>query len=291
MAVDINVYSHSNPNGGPNPLHSSCVGATPLDAGLALDAVMVGGGLGPPLGPPRQHTLTYPQVPADPMLALHAVQNRYHNCGRCHLSETRNKITYVRGNVYSPIVLLGDGPCQSANTVGQPFSGTDGNLQNEILVQVGIHPVSDVCWMQLLGCRAAGHFQTDRAPTDTELVACSERTTMLLRAIRPRVVVCLGRDATRYFFDEPPELWGWKMFTPLDSPDDWVMVGYAHHPSYLVRVIGAAPMYREYAASKSFYGILLDRMPSLTKVTGWQFMPHYVEKTLNGRITVGGVSS
>jgi hypothetical protein len=82
--------------------------------------------------------------------------------------------------------------------------------------------------------------------------------------------------ATRYFFDEAPPVWSFTRFVPQGAPDDWIMVGYAHHPAYLVRCVGAPSMYKEYAAQRTFYSMLAQRMGGIAKVGKWLFLPRYL---------------
>ena len=104
---------------------------------------------------------------------------------------------------------------------------------------------------------------------------------MLLSAIRPRVVVCFGKEATAAFWETPPDVWTWHRVVPPEAPDDWVLVGHARRPDYLAHVIGMPSNYKEYASARTFYGLLQKQVATLTKVSAWrlglQFLSNFVE--------------
>jgi len=279
----IQTYTFHYPQSDDYPRAASCVGTDPFsfEDGLvavnaARNAEVEDKGVAPfpqPLGLNRER-LEFPTLPTrDPVEGVRHVLSAYNNCARCHLCSTRMRVVHERGDAQSAILLLGEGPGRAENDQGQPFVGRAGRLQNEILTDAGLDP-NALYWMNALGCRPATHWQKDRPPTEAELLACSERVYLMLQAIRPRVVVCLGKTATRYFFEEPPSPWGFTRFVPRGSPDDWVMVAHARHPAYLARVIGVASMYKEYAAQRTFYRLLASQAPGLTKVNAWHFLPH-----------------
>jgi len=116
-----------------------------------------------------------------------------------------------------------------------------------------------------------------------EKLACSEHLLMLLRIIRPRVVLCLGKQATSMFWDEPPCPNSWHPFALPDHPDDWIYVGALRHPAYLLR--SAMPNYKELFAARIALMKLKTWLPTLTKVREWRFGLRYMEGV---DIVVGG---
>ncbi len=227
-----------------------------------------------------RHTLTYPSMPPDPAVGIEQVVAAYKDCARCHLSERRNRVAFHRGDPGSPVVFVGEGPGQQEDTNGVPFTGPAGRLQNALISGVGIEP-SSIGWMNLVGCRPCnGRFKPDRPPTTVEQAACSERTLMLLRALRPSVVVCLGKEACGMFWDEAPHPWTWHMMP------GGLVVGHGRHPSYLLRRVMAPGGEAERIAGLRFYAALKERMPQLRKLPGWPVPLHYLGETV-GRVLVG----
>ena len=274
--VTTYTFSHLAPDQGPS--HSSTV-VTPQPlqvvgaCQLAANAV---GGVWP--SSIVQNTLDYPPVPLDSVQGVQAVAARYAECSRCHLSTRRTYICNVKGDPNSPVACVGEGPGRDEDARGTPFVGAAGRLQDELFREFGINP-NGLAWLNLVGCRPCDYavWADNRAPNRVEMLACSERTWMLMSAIRPRVVVCLGAEATAMFWDKPPDVWTWHRLALPDAPDDWIMVGYARHPAYLARVIGMPSNYKEYASARTFYGALRGEMAGLCKVSAWRFGLRYLD--------------
>jgi DNA polymerase len=225
--------------------------------------------------------LDYPPVSQEPGAGIRQVEERYAGCERCHLSRDRTKIAFIKGNPYAAVACVGEGPGRDEDTQGVPFVGRSGKLQDALFEENGIRPLEDLVWMNLVGCRPCDNRHApDRAPTLVEKAACSERTLMLLRALRPRVVLCLGEQATSMFFEEPPNPNTWATFTPPDEPRDAVLVGCVRHPAYLLRTIGMQNTYREYAAARLFYRGLREMLPGLQKVSAWRLGLRYLAEVV-----------
>lgn len=279
MQLETVTFWHRPQESGGVAVASSCVGPAPLDVPGSHALAQRLTSYGPATGMNR-NTLSFPATPAgmDPAEAVKRVIAGYGQCARCHLCASRMTVVFYRGNPQAAVAFLGEGPGKDEDSLGEPFVGRSGKLQDEMVRQVGLDPLQHFFWMNTVGCRPGARWGDDRAPNDPELIACAERTYLMLAAVRPRVIVCLGKVATRYFFDEPPPVWSFTRLVPQGAPDDWVQVGYAHHPAYLVRCIGSPKMYKEYAAQRTFFTLLAGRMAGLTKVSAWPFLPRYLSK-------------
>lgn len=269
MAVALNTFTfwHADPTGGPARA-SSVVGPSTVDPGTAHERVMAETGYAPAKQMQRA-TLDFPVAHS-----VRQVIQRYDGCGRCHLCATRQSIVHYRGSLNATVAFFGEAPGREENEMGEPFVGASGRLQTT-MNRFNSIPEEHVVWMNAVGCRPAPHWEKDRPPTKAELAACSERALMMFTALRPRVIICLGETATKYFFDEKPNIWSYTKFVPQGHPEDWVMVGFAYHPAYLVRTIGIPDNYRQFAAQRTFYSILNQQIPHLTKVKTWRFAPRY----------------
>ena len=273
--VTTYTLQHPAPDGGPGN-SSTVVSPHPIEVAeacrLAAEAV---DGIAPSLV--LQNTLDYPQPLADSTQGVQAIATKYVGCSRCHLSSRRTFVCNLKGDPNATVACVGDGPTRDDNERGTPFVGPAGRLQDELFREFGIDPFS-LAWLNLVGCRPCEYavWAANRPPTRIEMLACSERTWGLLSAVRPRVVVCLGKEATALFWDKPPPVWTWHRVIPPDAPDDWVMVGHARHPAYLARVIGMPSNYKEYASARTFYSALSGQMASLSKTVAWRFGLRYL---------------
>lgn len=274
----VYTATHAAPHPSAPDTHSTLVSPTRIASGSVAEGLAQGR---PRVLRIREHVLTYPAVSADPVAAVDEVKRYYADCARCHLSERRTKIVFVKGNVRAGVVAIGEGPGRDEDLSGIPFVGRSGRLQDELFREAGIDPQEDVAWINLSGCRPCDtRFAGDRAPSLVEKAACSERTLMLLRALRPRIVLCLGEVAAGAFWaqsEEPPPN-TWATF-PAPDPQNNVEIGVVRHPAYMLRVIAAAPSYHEYAASRLFYRRLAARIRAgVPKVAAWPFGLRYLSQ-------------
>jgi len=221
--------------------------------------------------------LTYPPTPSDPRVALDMLQATYSACGRCHLSERRARVCFLKGNPYAAVLALGEGPGRTENDQGVPFVGKSGCLQDALFRDAGIDPQRDVAWTNLVGCRPCDNtFAEDRKPNRVEAVACSERLMHTFHAIRPRVVLCLGAVALTAFFrpgEEPPL--NTFVSLPTGVTGESVLVGHLRHPSYLLRIGQQPNMYAEWAGARLALRQLRAWLP-VQKVAAWPFGLRYV---------------
>jgi len=244
-------------------------------------AVQVQGRIPDPILRYWEHELTFPVLPPDPEAAFQRVAHLYLQCGRCHLGNRRMRVALHRGSLQSPVAFLGEGPGKTENRNGVVFSGPAGRLQNTLIQGVGINP-AHINWLNLVGCRPCdGRHFPDRPPNTVEKIACSERLLLMLRAIRPSVVVCLGKQACDLFWDEPPHPWTWHQLP------HGLIVGHARHPSYLLRRVAVRGGEAERIAAVRFYTALKERMPYLRKLPAWPVPIRYLGEILERGVMVG----
>lgn len=219
----------------------------------------------------RPFQLTYPTFGC-----VEDVVQRYADCERCHLSDRRNRIAHIKGNQGAAIACIGEGPGHKEDISGVTFCGPSGKMQEEMFREVGIDPLRDVVWLNLIACRGCSErWADDRPPSLVEKLACSERTLGLLQVLRPRVVLCLGAQATSIFWPEPPHPNTWHTLRPRAHPEDRIIVGVARHPAYLLRA--AVARYQEYFAAKLFLHRLKARMNvGFTRPAAWRFGLRYL---------------
>jgi DNA polymerase len=230
----------------------------------------------PPLVKIKRWELFYPELPSDPQAAFVQIRQMYAACERCHLADRRNRVVFLKGNPYAGVLVLGEGPGKDEDSNGTPFVGKSGRLADELFREIGIDPERDLAWSNIIGCRSAENmFAEDRKPSLVEAVACSERLTLTLRAIRPSIVLCLGAVAATAFFreEETPPV---NTFTTLASADGVrVIVGVLRHPAYLLRIGQQPNMYGEWAGCRLALRQLRAWLPA-QKIPTWPFGLRYI---------------
>jgi DNA polymerase len=127
--------------------------------------------------------------------ALRALAVQIAVCPKCELSKTRTHAVPGEGNPNADIVFIGEGPGFYEDQQARPFVGPAGKFLDELLASIGLKR-ADVFICNVLKCRPPGN----RDPLPGEMEACKPWLDQQLEAIKPRVIVTLGRFSLgRYF--------------------------------------------------------------------------------------------
>ena len=112
------------------------------------------------------------------------------NCQRCKLGRTRTCLVFGVGNPNARLVLVGEAPGREEDEKGEPFVGEAGRLLDRILFAMGMSR-DEVYICNVLKCRPPNN----RDPEADEIETCEPFLVRQLAAIRPEVIVALGRFA------------------------------------------------------------------------------------------------
>jgi uracil-DNA glycosylase family 4 len=127
--------------------------------------------------------------------ALRALAGQIAVCPKCELSKTRTHAVPGEGNPNADIVFIGEGPGFYEDQQARPFVGPAGKFLDELLASIGLKR-ADVFICNVLKCRPPGN----RDPLPGEMKACKPWLDEQIEAIRPRMIVTLGRFSLgRYF--------------------------------------------------------------------------------------------
>lgn len=121
---------------------------------------------------------------------LDAVFNDLGDCQRCGLGASRTKLVYGVGNPNARLLLVGDAPGREEDLQGEPFVGEAGRLLDKILQAMGLHR-DDVYLCNVLKCRPPNN----RDPQSEEVATCEAFLARQIAAVRPQVIIALGRVA------------------------------------------------------------------------------------------------
>jgi DNA polymerase len=117
-------------------------------------------------------------------------------CERCRLHEGRLNAVPGEGDIYSPVVLVGEAPGRKENESGRPFVGSAGKLLDAALEHVGLTR-SQVFITNVVKCRPPGN----RRPRSDEVAICTKLfLDEQLGLLAPRVVAPMGNSALRHVF-------------------------------------------------------------------------------------------
>src|SRR5690348_2419649 len=116
-------------------------------------------------------------------------------CTRCNLCNGRKKAVPGEGSASAAIMLIGEGPGYHEDQQGRPFVGAAGQFLDELLQHAGVKR-SEVFITNVVKCRPPDN----RDPLPEEIKACDEYLDRQIAAIKPQVVVTLGRYSMAKFF-------------------------------------------------------------------------------------------
>jgi len=123
--------------------------------------------------------------------SLQAVREELGECTRCGLHAERSQIVFGDGDADADILFVGEGPGQQEDRQGLPFVGRAGELLTQ-MIEKGLEiPRSSVYICNIVKCRPPGN----RTPLPDEVAACSPFLDGQIAAVKPKVIVALGKPA------------------------------------------------------------------------------------------------
>jgi DNA polymerase len=165
---------------------------------------------------------------APPARSLEDVREWLGDCRRCKLSSGRRSIVFGQGNPRAEIAFVGEGPGADEDEQGLAFVGRAGQLLTDIIEKGMRLPRAEVWIGNVIKCRPP----QNRNPEPDEILACQPFLEAQIRAIRPRVIVGLGKFAAQWLLKtaEPISRLRGRLGEYQGIP---VMPTY--HPAYLLR--------------------------------------------------------
>ena len=149
------------------------------------------------------------------------------DCRRCKLCSGRQSIVFGVGNPQARLVLVGEAPGREEDERGEPFVGEAGRLLDRILFAMGLTRAEFyIC--NILKCRPPGN----RDPEPDEVAACEPFLRRQLAAMRPEVIVSLGRISAQTLLQEATPIsrlrGRWRSYEGIPLLPTF-------HPAYLLR--------------------------------------------------------
>lgn len=158
---------------------------------------------------------------------LEAIRAELGDCQRCGLAASRTKLVYGVGNPNARLVLVGEAPGREEDRKGEPFVGEAGRLLDRILLAMGMQR-EEVYICNVLKCRPPDN----RDPQPEEVAACEAFLIRQIAAIKPQVIIGLGRFAVHSLLKSKVPIsrirgeWQTYQGIPLMP---------TYHPAYLLR--------------------------------------------------------
>jgi len=127
--------------------------------------------------------------PEDPAAALVAIREDLGDCRRCKLWSGRKTIVFGQGDPRAELMFVGEGPGAEEDEQGLAFVGRAGQLLTDIIEKGLKIKRSEVYIANVIKCRAP----QNRNPEPDEILACQPFLERQIDAIRPKVIVGLGK--------------------------------------------------------------------------------------------------
>ncbi len=158
---------------------------------------------------------------------LSELESSLQGCVLCPLCKERKNIVFGSGNPQADIVLVGEAPGREEDEQGCPFVGEAGHLLDKILFAMQLSR-ENVYICNVIKCRPP----RNRDPLPNEIASCEQFLKRQLAAIRPQLIITLGRFAAQVLLqtkDPIGRLRGhWREY-------EGIPVMPTFHPAYLLR--------------------------------------------------------
>lgn len=115
-------------------------------------------------------------------------------CCSCLLRGTCTQVVPGEGSSNAEILFIGEAPGAEEDKQGRPFVGAAGKFLNQMLETINLKR-EDVFIANVLKCRPPAN----RDPMPEEVAACWPWLLEQIKAIKPRLIVLLGRHAMERF--------------------------------------------------------------------------------------------
>ena len=171
-------------------------------------------------------------TPAPRLNVLDDIRAELGDCTRCKLHPTRKNIVFGVGDPDAELVFVGEAPGHHEDVQGEPFVGDAGQLLTKMINAMGWR--RDQVWIgNILKCRPPGN----RNPERDEIEQCEPFLIKQLAAIKPRMIVALGKFAAQCLLRKPD--------APISAlrgrfhTYQGIQVMPTYHPAYLLRTPSA----------------------------------------------------
>jgi DNA polymerase len=164
------------------------------------------------------------------LAVLDAVRADLGECTRCKLHKGRHTIVFGSGDPGARLMFVGEAPGEDEDLQGQPFVGKAGGLLTKMIEAMGLRR-DQVYICNTVKCRPPNN----RNPEPDELAACEPFLKQQLAAVKPEVIVTLGKFAAQALLREETPIsrmrGRWREYEGIPLMPTF-------HPAYLLRSPG-----------------------------------------------------
>ena len=170
-------------------------------------------------------TVSVPAGDASAMLPM--IRADIGDCTRCKLHTGRTQIVFGVGNPEAALMFVGEAPGAEEDIQGIPFVGRAGQLLTKIIEAIGLTR-DEVYIANVIKCRPPGN----RNPEPDEVEPCEPFLFRQIDAIRPKVIVALGKFAAQSLLRSAEPI---SKLRGREFPFRDAVLMPTFHPAYLLR--------------------------------------------------------
>lgn len=125
---------------------------------------------------------------------VEALRKKIMSCRLCRLCEKATRAVPGEGNPQAEVLFIGEAPGKNEDLSGKPFVGAAGKFLDEMLASINMER-EDVFITNIVKHRPPGN----RDPKEDEIETCFPYLDQQIQAIRPLLIITLGRHAMNRF--------------------------------------------------------------------------------------------
>ncbi len=126
---------------------------------------------------------------------LHFLEKKVKICKLCPLHKSRKHAIFGEGSFKAKIMIIGESPGSLEDHLGKIFIGKAGKKLDYFLKKANLKR-DKIFITNLVKC----HPLRNRDPKIFEIQTCSKYLDMQIDLIKPKIIITLGRFASRYIF-------------------------------------------------------------------------------------------
>lgn len=190
-------------------------------------------GIAQAVGAVRSDGLTVADAPSRAR-SWTVLQEAVGECCACALSASRSQTVFGAGPQPAAWMLVGEAPGEQEDLQGRPFVGPAGQLLDQMLLAIGVDRPRDAFITNILKCRPPGN----RDPQPQEVALCTPYLREQIEAVRPRLILALGRFAAQTLLQTDASLASLRgQVHAYRSAQREIPLVVTYHPAYLLRTL------------------------------------------------------
>ena len=162
---------------------------------------------------------------------LKKLKNKIQLIKNCDLKKNATNLVFADGNIYSKIMIIGEGPGANEDIEGKPFVGRAGKLLDKMLSAIKLDRTK-VYISNVVNYRPPAN----RKPTEIEIERYLPYLKSHIEIINPRILILLGSTALNTLIGSEvviSKARGQWIQKEIGSSKPWIIASF--HPAFLMR--------------------------------------------------------